>query len=233
MLVSLVVYLFLGDLRSTLIPTLAVPVSLIGTFFFMQMFGLSINLITLFALVLAIGVVVDDAIVVVEAVHAKMAREAPLALPGDHGGAARDQRRDHRHHPGDDRRVHSGDVHARAGRRLLPPVRHHDGHVDRALRPGGPDADARALCDDSQAPRPRQPRHTSHGKSGAAAGHAAVCSWRVADPGGITYLAYHLWGPVGFLFILVPFVRGLSTAASRRSRAAMPGSCGGSSRAAR
>ena len=71
-LVSLVVYLFLGDLRSTLIPTLAVPVSLIGAFFFMLIFGLSINLITLFALVLAIGVVVDDAIVVVEAVHEKM-----------------------------------------------------------------------------------------------------------------------------------------------------------------
>ena len=71
-LVSLVVYLFLGDFRSTLIPTLAVPVSLIGAFFFMLMFGMSINLITLFALVLAIGVVVDDAIVVVEAVHEKM-----------------------------------------------------------------------------------------------------------------------------------------------------------------
>ncbi|MCA9053436.1 MAG: efflux RND transporter permease subunit, partial [Planctomycetaceae bacterium] len=71
-LVSLVVYLFLGDFRSTLIPTLAVPVSLIGTFFFMLMFDMSINLITLFALVLAIGVVVDDAIVVVEAVHEKM-----------------------------------------------------------------------------------------------------------------------------------------------------------------
>ncbi|XZE44778.1 efflux RND transporter permease subunit [Pirellulaceae bacterium SH467] len=71
-LVSLVVFLFLGDFRSTLIPTLAVPVSLIGTFFFLLMFGMSINLITLFALVLAIGVVVDDAIVVVEAVHAKM-----------------------------------------------------------------------------------------------------------------------------------------------------------------
>lgn len=71
-LVALVVYLFLGDFRSTLIPTLAVPVSLVGTFFFMLMFGMSINLITLFALVLAIGVVVDDAIVVVEAVHEKM-----------------------------------------------------------------------------------------------------------------------------------------------------------------
>lgn len=74
-LVALVVFLFLGDWRSTLIPTLAVPVSLIGAFFFMQLFGLTINLITLFALVLAIGIVVDDAIVVVEAVHAKMEEE--------------------------------------------------------------------------------------------------------------------------------------------------------------
>lgn len=71
-LVALVVFIFLGDWRSTLIPTLAVPVSLIGTFFVMQLFGLSINLVTLFALVLAIGIVVDNAIVVVEAVHAKM-----------------------------------------------------------------------------------------------------------------------------------------------------------------
>ena len=71
-LVAIVVFLFLGDWRSTLIPIIAVPVSLIGAFFIMQMFGLSINLITLFALVLAIGIVVDDAIVVVEAVHAKM-----------------------------------------------------------------------------------------------------------------------------------------------------------------
>jgi HAE1 family hydrophobic/amphiphilic exporter-1 len=71
-LVAIVVFIFLGDWRSTLIPTLAVPVSLVGAFFFMQFFGLSINLITLFALVLAIGIVVDNAIVVVEGVHAKM-----------------------------------------------------------------------------------------------------------------------------------------------------------------
>ncbi len=74
-LVALVVFLFLGDWRSTLIPIIAVPVSLIGAFVFMQLFGLTINLITLFALVLAIGIVVDDAIVVVEAVHAKMEEE--------------------------------------------------------------------------------------------------------------------------------------------------------------
>jgi HAE1 family hydrophobic/amphiphilic exporter-1 len=72
LLVALVVFIFLGDFRSTIIPAIAVPVSLIGTFFFMQLFGFSINLITLFALVLAIGIVVDNAIVVVEAVHAKM-----------------------------------------------------------------------------------------------------------------------------------------------------------------
>jgi HAE1 family hydrophobic/amphiphilic exporter-1 len=71
-LVGLVVFLFLGDWRSTLIPAIAVPVSLIGTFVFMQIFGITLNLITLFALVLAIGVVVDDAIVVIEAVHANM-----------------------------------------------------------------------------------------------------------------------------------------------------------------
>jgi HAE1 family hydrophobic/amphiphilic exporter-1 len=71
-LVGIVVFLFLGDWRSTLIPAIAVPVSLIGTFVFMQFFGITLNLITLFALVLAIGIVVDNAIVVIEAVHAKM-----------------------------------------------------------------------------------------------------------------------------------------------------------------
>ena len=79
-LVALVVFIFLGDWRSTLIPILAVPVSLIGAFFVIQFFGISINLVTLFALVLAIGIVVDDAIVVVEAVHAKM-EEYPTISP--------------------------------------------------------------------------------------------------------------------------------------------------------
>jgi hydrophobic/amphiphilic exporter-1 (mainly G- bacteria), HAE1 family len=71
-LVFIVVFLFLQDFRSTLIPAIAVPVAILGTFFFMSLLGFSINLLTLFALVLAIGIVVDDAIVVVEAVHAKM-----------------------------------------------------------------------------------------------------------------------------------------------------------------
>jgi HAE1 family hydrophobic/amphiphilic exporter-1 len=94
LLVALVVFIFLGDWRSTLIPILAVPVSLIGAFFVIQFFGITINLVTLFALVLAIGIVVDDAIVVVEAVHAKF-EEFPEISPykavklvlGEIGGA--------------------------------------------------------------------------------------------------------------------------------------------------
>ena len=74
-LVFIIVYLFLQDFRSTLIPAIAVPVSLIGTFFFLDVIGFSINMLTLFALVLAIGIVVDDAIVVVEAVHSTMEHE--------------------------------------------------------------------------------------------------------------------------------------------------------------
>jgi HAE1 family hydrophobic/amphiphilic exporter-1 len=74
-LVFIVVFIFLQDFRSTLIPAIAVPVAIVGTFFFMSAFGFTINLLTLFALVLAIGIVVDDAIVVVEAVHSKMDSE--------------------------------------------------------------------------------------------------------------------------------------------------------------
>ena len=79
-LVFLVVYIFLQDMRSTLIPLIAVPVSLIGTFFFLKVFGFSINLLTLSALLLAIAIVVDDAIVVVEAVHAKLDQGYKSAL---------------------------------------------------------------------------------------------------------------------------------------------------------
>lgn len=92
-LVFLVVYIFLQDFRSTLIPLIAVPVSLIGTFFFLYVFGFSINLLTLSALVLAIAIVVDDAIVVVEAVHAKLdlgyksARQASIDAMNEISGA--------------------------------------------------------------------------------------------------------------------------------------------------
>ncbi|MFS2187265.1 efflux RND transporter permease subunit [Mucilaginibacter sp. Mucisp84] len=83
-LVFIVVFLFLQDFRSTLIPAIAVPVAILGTFFFMHIFGFSINLLTLFALILAIGIVVDDAIVVVEAVHAKMEHKGLGAKAATH-----------------------------------------------------------------------------------------------------------------------------------------------------
>lgn len=92
-LVFIVVFIFLQDWRSTLIPAIAVPVAIIGTFFFLNLFGFTINLLTLFALVLAVGIVVDDAIVVVEAVHAKLdsgaksAKKASVRAMDEIGGA--------------------------------------------------------------------------------------------------------------------------------------------------
>ncbi|HZY36445.1 MAG TPA: efflux RND transporter permease subunit [Mucilaginibacter sp.] len=92
-LVFIVVFIFLQDIRSTLIPAIAVPVAIIGTFFFLNLFGFTINLLTLFALVLAIGIVVDDAIVIVEAVHAKLdtgyesARSATINAMNEISGA--------------------------------------------------------------------------------------------------------------------------------------------------
>ncbi|NAW51758.1 efflux RND transporter permease subunit [Elizabethkingia argentiflava] len=92
-LVFLVVFIFLQDWRSTIIPAIAVPVAIVGTFFFLNLFGFTINLLTLFALVLAVGIVVDDAIVVVEAVHAKLEdgekspRRASISAMDDISGA--------------------------------------------------------------------------------------------------------------------------------------------------
>src|SRR5690606_36197908 len=88
-LVFLIVFTFLQDFRSTLIPAIAIPISLLGTLFFIYLLGFSINILTMFALVLSIGIVVDDAIVVVEAIHEKMhdtgmtARKATLETMGE------------------------------------------------------------------------------------------------------------------------------------------------------
>jgi len=92
-LVFIVVFVFLQNFRATLIPAISVPVAIIGTFFFLDLFGFTINLLTLFALVLAIGIVVDDAIVVVEAIHAKLdqgaknAKEAAISAMNEISGA--------------------------------------------------------------------------------------------------------------------------------------------------
>ena len=98
-LVVLVVILFLQTWRASIIPLLAVPVSIVGTFAVMYVFGFSINALTLFGLVLAIGIVVDDAIVVVENVERNI-EDGLVAARGDLPGDARSVRPDHRHRAG-------------------------------------------------------------------------------------------------------------------------------------
>jgi HAE1 family hydrophobic/amphiphilic exporter-1 len=213
-LVSLVVYMFLGDLRSTLIPVLAVPVSLVGTFFILQLMGLSINLITLFALVLAIGVVVDDAIVVVEAVHAKMAEKhlspyrATMEVLNEISGA-----------------IIAITLVMTA---VFVPVTFIPGPVGTFYRQFGITMATSiilsglvaltltpVLCAMILKP------HAGGHANGHADGHGgapkkrrglAVVLLTVAGGllilAGVTYLAYELWGRIGFLLILLPLVRG-------------------------
>ncbi len=219
-LVSIVVYMFLGDLRSTLIPTLAVPVSLIGTFFFLRLMGLSINLITLFAMVLAIGVVVDDAIVVVEAVHAKMAEKhlspyratmevlheisgaiiaitlvmtsvfVPVTfIPGPVGTFYRQFGITMATSI-----ILSGLVALTLTpvlcAMILKPHQHSDTHTDTSTNNGS----------DTHANHVKKPRGLGVKLLFALGGLLVL--------GGVTYLAYELWGQAGFLFIILPFVRG-------------------------
>src|SRR5579883_3049365 len=213
-LVSLVVYMFLGDLRSTLIPTLAVPVSLIGTFFLLRLMGLSINLITLFAMVLAIGVVVDDAIVVVEAVHAKMAEKhltpyrATMEVLHEISGAII--------------------AITLVMTSVFVPVTFIPGPVGQFYRQFGITMATSiilsglvaltltpVLCAMILKPHGHTNGHanghgeTNHPKKRRGLGAMLlVAAGGLLVLGGITYLAYYLWGPVGFLFILLPFVRG-------------------------
>ncbi|MGC8638583.1 MAG: efflux RND transporter permease subunit [Isosphaeraceae bacterium] len=215
-LVSLVVYMFLGDLRSTLIPTLAVPVSLVGTFFVLQLMGLSINLITLFAMVLAIGVVVDDAIVVVEAVHAKMAQKhlspyratmeviqeisgaiiaitlvmtsvfVPVTfIPGAVGTFYRQF----------GITMATSIILSGLVALTLTPVL-----CAMILKPHSHDHDHNHNGTDAHASHENRPRGLGVKLLYALGGLLVL--------GGVTYLAYELWGPVGFLLILLPFVRG-------------------------
>ena len=231
-LVSLVVYMFLGDLRSTLIPTLAVPVSLVGAFFVLKLMGLSINLITLFALVLAIGVVVDDAIVVVEAVHAKMAAKhlspyrasmevlheisgaiiaitlvmtsvfVPVTfLPGPVGTFYRQF----------GITMAASIILSGLVALTLTPVL-----CAMILKPHEHGHDA-ADDDDHDRDHEHDQLHgfaDDHGESNHGRkkrGLARMLLYAIgglAVLGGVTYLAYTLWGPIGFLLILLPFVRG-------------------------
>ena len=210
-LVSLVVYLFLGDLRSTLIPTLAVPVSLIGTFFVLQLLGLSINLITLFAIVLAIGVVVDDAIVVVEAVHAKMAEKhlspymATMEVLHEISGAII--------------------AITLVMTSVFVPVTFIPGPVGQFYRQFGitmaisiilsgvvaltltPVLCAMILKPHEHGGHAHESGATSPKKKRGILKLIFMGIVGLAILGGVTYLAYELWGPLGFGLILLPVIR--------------------------
>ncbi len=214
LLVSLVVFLFLGDVRSTLIPALAVPVSLLGSFFVLRLMGFSINLITLFAMVLAIGVVVDDAIVVVEAVHAKMAEthlspyRATQEVMKEISGA-----------------IIAITLVMTA---VFIPVTFVPGPVGVFYRQFGVTMASTivlsgvvaltltpVLCAMVLKPHPHHPAGAEEHKglreklrglrARTVLGYVFVGGPLLA---GITYLAYELWGRLGFLLLAVPFVQG-------------------------
>ncbi|WDT80605.1 MAG: efflux RND transporter permease subunit [Candidatus Manganitrophus sp.] len=150
LVVFAVVFLFLHNWRATLIPTLAVPVSLLGTFAGLYLLGFSINTLTLFGMVLSIGIVVDDAIVVLENVE-RLMREQHLsaARRGDQGDG-RGHRPDRRHRPRAVRGLRPDRLPRRADRRVVPPVRDHHLDLGRALRLGRADHHPGAVRADPQ-----------------------------------------------------------------------------------
>lgn len=143
-LVFAVMYLFLQNIRYTLIPTLVVPVALMGTFAIMQVLGFSINVLTMFGMVLSIGILVDDAIVVVENVERIMLQERLSPKEATQGNEA-NQRRHRRHYRGAGCRVYPDGVHARLGWGHLPAVLPDHGHVDTVFGIPCPDLDPGAV----------------------------------------------------------------------------------------
>ena len=154
-LVFLVMLLFLQNIRYTLIPTVVVPVALLGTCATLLLMGLSINMLTLFAMVLAIGILVDDAIVVVENVERIMSEEGLPPREATRKAMTADHRRHHRHHAGAGGRVHPDGVLSGLGRRDLSAVFRHHGVGHRLLRVPRAVADAGAVRDPAQAGRGR------------------------------------------------------------------------------
>ena len=141
-MVFLIIFLFLQNFRATFIPTIVIPVALLGTFAVMYALGFSINVLTMFGMVLAVGELVDDAIVVVENVERIMSEEGLAAARGDHQGDEANHRRAHRHFARVDGGVHSDGVLWRIGRRDLPAVFAGAGFVHVVLHLSGhvPDA---------------------------------------------------------------------------------------------
>ena len=154
-LVFLVMFLFLQNLRATLIPTIAVPVVLLGTFGVLAAFGFSINTLTMFGMVLAIGLLVDDAIVVVENVERVMTEEGLSPKEATQQVDGPDHRRAGRHRPGARGGVRADGLLRRLDRRHLPPVLDHHRLGDGAVGAGGADPHAGAVRHAAQAGRRR------------------------------------------------------------------------------
>ena len=160
-LVFLVMFLFLQNCRATLIPTIAVPVVLLGTFAVLAIAGYSINTLTLFGMVLAIGLLVDDAIVVVENVE-RLIQTEELSAQGSRAQVdGRDHRRAGRHRAGAVGGVPADGVLRRIDRRHLSPVLDHDRVGDGAVGAGRADPDAGAVRDDPEAARSRARRRAT------------------------------------------------------------------------
>jgi hypothetical protein len=155
-LVVLVVFLFLQSLRATIIPILAVPVSIIGTFIGMHLLGFSINMLTMFGMILAIGLVVDDAIVVVENVETNMTKHGLNAMDASTEGHDRDRRRAGLDRAGAGGGVPAGGLSRWRDRHAVPAVRHHHRHLGGHLRRHGADAVAGAGGDHHQGPPGRE-----------------------------------------------------------------------------
>jgi hypothetical protein len=171
-LVFLVMFLFLQNWRYTIIPTIVVPVALLGTFAVLLALGFSINVLTMFGMVLVVGIVVDDAIVVVENVERIMTTEEPAAARGHAQGDGADLRRHHRRHGGADLGVRAAGLLQRRGGQHLPPVLGRDGGVDRLLGLHGAVAHAGAVRHAAQA---GEAGH-AHAKAGPSAGSTAASS---------------------------------------------------------
>ena len=166
-LVILVVFVFLQNWRATLIPILTIPVSLVGTFLFFPMMGFSTNTLSLLGLVLAVGLVVDDAIVVVEAIEAKI-EEGLVAARCGAAGDGRGERRARRHRARAVERVHPRRLHRRHHRVALPAVRAHHRVLGPDLRLQRADAEPRARRDASSVPgRRTRAADSSDGSSAA------------------------------------------------------------------
>ena len=149
-LVTLVVFIFLQNIRATIIPLLTIPVSLIGTFIFFPVLGFSINTLSMFGLVLAIGIVVDDAIVVVEAVIHHL-EHGLVAEGGNHSSHEGSFGAGNRYRPDSVSGVRSGGIVSRTGRQHVQTVRADDCHLSAALGFQRADTDAGALRAAAQA----------------------------------------------------------------------------------